>query len=55
MCLRLVSGQYFKPANHCNNLFTPYLRNHWTSEKYLALIVLPLPFPHNEFRATPQT
>jgi hypothetical protein len=30
------------------------LRNHWTSEKYLAMIVPPLPFPGNEFLATPQ-
>jgi hypothetical protein len=31
------------------------MRNDWTSEKYLALIVLPQPFPLNELRAAPQT
>jgi len=46
----MSSGPYFKPANRYHIFFIPYLRNHWTSEKYLALIVLPQPFPHNEFR-----
>ena len=51
----MSSGPYFKPANRYHIFFIPYLRNHWTSEKYLAMIVPLLPFPGNEFLAMPQT
>jgi hypothetical protein len=34
-------GRHFRLANGCKKKFTPYLRKHWTSEKYLVLIVPP--------------
>jgi hypothetical protein len=37
----MSSGPYFKPSNCYHRFFIPYLRNHWTSEKYLAMIVPP--------------